>query len=280
MYEILSNGEFIEIHVDKDELDLDKTFNCGQAFRWSKESSGEWVGILGNKIVVLKQIGSTIYTNLSEEYSDMIVQYLNLDMSYIDEVSKIDLIDYERRAYYRAKGIHILRQDLFETIVTFMMSSCNIMTNIRRIVNMLCEVYGEELTEYFNGDTYTLHAFPTLEKLSGVGAYEFRAFSMGFRANYLYDFCQFLCENTDFLKDLKECSYKDCIKKLKRLNGIGDKVANCIALFSLHHIEAFPIDTHINAIIQQEYNGNIDLSRYNNIAGIMQQYMFYYKAFS
>lgn len=279
MYNIIVKDRRLEIFVDKSELDLDKTFNCGQAFRWNKKPSGEWVGVVNNKIFVLKQIGGVIYTNLEEEYKDELVRYLNLDMSYTDVISKINLTDFERKAYEKAQGIHILRQDLFETMVTFLMSSCNTMRNIKRIIELLCDVYGDDLTTDYYDRIFTEKSFPTLYKLSQQNVNDFRAFSMGFRANYLYDMCQYLIENISFLNDIEQCDYKNCIKKLTKFNGIGDKVANCIVLFSLHHIDAFPIDTHINKIIQREYNGYIDLNKYNNVAGIIQQYLFYYEAF-
>ena len=102
---------------------------------------------------------------------------------------------------------------------------------------------------------------------------------MGFRAAYLVSMCTKLSNNNNILEVIKQSNYKDAIRILCRFSGIGEKVANCVALFSLHHTEAFPVDTHMRQIIDTEYNGIIDIKRFANLAGIIQQYIFYYKAF-
>lgn len=280
MYNITTKNTYIEILVDKDELNLNKTLDSGQSFRWIKDEFGKWIGVVNNKIWILKQEGNVIYTNLKEEDKNELISYFNLDMDYATEISKIKLTEFEKKAYEKSKGIHILRQDLFETIVTFLMSPQNTMTNIRRIIDGLCETYGEELSVEYNGKTIIRKSFPSIEILVKVSIEDFKNLRMGYRADYLYNTCKYLVQNKYFLDSLKKYNYETSLDELKKLNGVGDKVANCIALFALHHIEAFPIDTHIKQLIETEYGGKIDLKRFGNIAGIMQQYMFYYKAFS
>jgi len=273
------NGK-LQILVDDTELNLDKTFDCGQAFRWVKQPSGEWVGVVNGKIWVLEQNNNVIHTNLDKNSEKELVNYLNLDMDYTNKINSLSLTKFELNAYNVAMGIHILRQDLFETMVTFLMSSCNTMRNIRSIVNKLCEAYGEDITTEHNKKEIKQKSFPTLERLATVSANEFRTFSMGFRADYLYSMCQRLINNRSLLDKIIQCNYKDSLRILKEFTGVGSKVAECIELFSLHHIEAFPIDTHIKAIINKEYDGAIDLSRFKDVAGVIQQYLFYYKAFN
>lgn len=273
------------IEVTKDELDLDKTLDSGQAFRWHKDSDGYWIGVIGNKLCVLKQYDNYISTNFSVSESECLIYYLNLDMNYTEEISGLNLDDFALKAYNSGKGVHILRQDYFETMVTFLMSSCNTMRNIRNIVNKLSELYGEKLEEEYNGKRYVGYTFPTLERLSELSITELEQCKMGFRAKYLVDMCYKLNRDSTILKELYLGvnggidKYKLSINTLKKFKGIGDKVANCISLFAGHHLCAFPVDTHIQQIIDNEYNGKIDLNRYGNIAGIIQQYMYYYKAF-
>lgn len=95
----------------------------------------------------------------------------------------------------------------------------------------------------------------------------------------MFNLCQKLNKDKNFLEQIKEYEYKKALSQLKLLSGIGNKVANCICLFSLHHIQAFPIDIHIERLIEREYDGDIDISKYGNIAGVIQQYMYYYEAF-
>ena len=267
-------------NITKDELDLDKTLNCGQAFRWHKDIDNNWIGVVYDQIWILKQYENYISTNLSEQDKERLIYYFNLDMDYTAEINKLNLDSFARKSYEYSKGIHILRQELFETMVTFLMSSCNTMRNIRNIIDKLCKAYGDKLVVELNGKTYMEYGFPSLEVLSKISEEEFKQLGMGFRAAYLFDLCKMLNNNTQLINDLYYSNYVDSINRLCKINGIGKKIANCISLFALHNINAFPIDTHINQIIQSEYNGVLDITRYENHAGIIQQYMFYYKAFN
>lgn len=265
--------------VTRDELDLDKTLNCGQAFRWNKDSKNNWIGVVDKEIWILRQYENYIVTNIKSNNKEKLIYYFNLDMNYTDEISKLDLDDYAKRAYECGKGIHILRQNLFETMVTFLMSQFNSMHNIRLIVEKLSTRYGDKLIENWSNDEILRYTFPTLEQLSKCSYDDFMNCSIGLRTNYLISMINYLNGNYNILNYLKNCNYNNAIFALKKFDGIGDKVANCIALFSLHHVEAFPIDVHIKRIINEEYSGSIDISRYGQYAGIIQQYMYYYRAF-
>lgn len=265
--------------VTRDELDLDKTLNCGQAFRWNKDSKNNWIGVVDKEIWILRQYENYIVTNIKSNNKEKLIYYFNLDMNYTDEISKLDLDDYAKRAYECGKGIHILRQNLFETMVTFLMSQFNSMHNIRLIVEKLSTRYGNKIVEKWFDDEIVRYTFPTLEQLSKCSYDDFMNCSIGLRTNYLISMINYLNGNYNILNYLKNCNYNNAIFALKKFDGIGDKVANCIALFSLHHVEAFPIDVHIKRIINEEYSGSIDISRYGQYAGIIQQYMYYYRAF-
>jgi len=267
-------------NITKDELDLDKTLNCGQAFRWHKDKDNNWIGVVYDHIWILKQYENCITTNLLESDKERLIYYFNLDMNYTKEISKLNLDKFAKKSYEYSKGIHILRQDLIETMVTFLMSSCNTMNNIRNIINKLCKTYGEQIITKWNGKTYIEYGFPTLKKLSDKSEIEFRQLGMGFRASYMVDMCRLLDNNIQLIQYLYNSNHIDSVNMLCKITGIGKKVANCISLFALHNIEAFPIDTHIKQIIDKEYNGILDITVYGAYAGIIQQYMFYYKAFN
>lgn len=279
-YTIDNNTNNIIINdITRDELDLDKTLNCGQAFRWNKDSKNNWIGVVDKEIWILRQYENYMVTNIKSSNKEKLIYYFNLDMNYTDEISKLDLDAYAKRAYECGKGIHILRQDLFETMITFLMSQFNSMHNIRLIVEKLSARYGNKLVEKWLDDEIVRYTFPTLEQLSKCSYDDFMNCSIGLRTNYLISMINYLNGNYNILNYLKNCNYNNAIFALKKFDGIGDKVANCIALFSLHHVEAFPIDVHIKRIINEEYSGSIDISRYGQYAGIIQQYMYYYRAF-
>jgi N-glycosylase/DNA lyase len=279
------NGITRIVNINKDELDLDKTLDCGQAFRWKKSHTGYWYGIIDNELVaitqgVFKDGKEGLATNLQVDNIEKLINYFNLDMSYTDEINKLNLDSYAKASYDVGKGIHILRQDIFEIMVTFLMSQFNSMHNIRLIVNRLAETFGERKEVEWMQEKVTAYTFPTIETLSKCSVNDFKSLSIGLRSQYLYDMCQQLSNNTQLIDKLKQSDYETSMSILQSFNGIGPKVANCITLFGLHHIEAFPIDTHIQRIINREYDGNIDLSVYGNIAGIVQQYMYYNEAFN
>lgn len=279
-YTIDNNTNNIIINdITRDEMNLDKTLNCGQAFRWNKDSKNNWIGVVDKEIWILRQYENYIVTNIKSSNKEKLIYYFNLDMNYTDEISKLDLDAYAKKAYEYGKGIHILRQDLFETMITFLMSQFNSMHNIRLIVEKLSARYGNKIVEKWFDDEIVRYTFPTLEQLSKCSYDDFMNCSIGLRTNYLISMINYLKGNYDILNYLKNCNYNSAISALKKFDGIGDKVANCIALFSLHHVEAFPIDVHIKRIINEEYSGNIDISRYGQYAGIIQQYMYYYRAF-
>ena len=267
--------------INKSELNLDKTLDCGQAFRWDKQminNEKHWVGVINGEVWILKQSDDKIETNLDYEDIVKFVRYFNLDLDYTTEIGKIDLNEFEKKSYKFSEGIHILRQDLLETMITFLMSSCNTMSNIRNIVNKMSKLYGTEIITEFKGETIVRYSFPTLEKLKTLTEEDFKKCGMGFRARYLVNMVKQL--NESYLKQLKQMDYKSAMKMLQEFKGVGVKVANCVALFGLHHIQAFPIDTHIQQIIDKEFNGKINIQKYGQYAGIIQQYMFYYKAFN
>ena len=281
-----NDKRYLQINITRDELDLDKTLDCGQVFRWHKNDYDEWVGLIGETLCILKQYDTHISTNLSDKDKDLVINYFNLDMCYTDVVASLDLDDFAKTAYEYSRGIHILRQPYFETMVTFLMSSCNTMKNIRNIVNKLSTAYGKKLTCIYNGREYVEFAFPNLETLSKLSIEDFRHSKAGFRANYLYYLCQSLLDDPKLLEILESqvnggvSELKTSGKILKQFVGIGDKVMNCILLFAGHNLTSFPIDTHIRQIIDTYYNKSIDLTRYKEYSGLIQQYMFYYKAFN
>lgn len=272
------------INISKDELDLDKTLKCGQAFRWNKVDNITWCGVIGQNVVLLANMKFSdgeegIATNLDIDNAKCLIDYLDLNISYTDEISKLKLDEFAVRAYNKGKGIHILRQDLFEMIITFLMSQFNSMRNITNIVEKLSKQFGNKIKTEFNGKVYERYSFPTLEQLKDITEEQALSCSIGLRVKYLLPLLKRISNNPEILDKLRDADYNTAMKILMQFSGIGEKVANCICLFGLHHIQAFPVDIHIQRLINEEYNGNINVNNYGSYAGIIQQYMYYYKAF-
>ena len=185
-------------------------------------------------------------------------------------------------------GIRILRQDLWETIISFLISQNNNITRIRRSIEALCARYGKPcapavLPAAMTGspsDTPApkVHAFPTPEAILAEPD-SLSELGLGYRDKYILRMAQRCAgpSGREWLQRLQESSYEDALRLLLAEYGIGKKVADCICLFGLHHVEAFPIDTHVRQILAACYPDGFPFDRYDGFAGILQQYMFYYK---
>lgn len=173
--------------------------------------------------------------------------------------------EYLKRAYFNGEGIRILRQDIWETIVSFMISQNNNITRISGSIEKICDLAG-----------LPYNMFPNPSQMH-ADWFDDPSLGLGYRNVYIKEILEYVNANPTWLTDLTHMSYKEAYDSLTSQKGIGPKVANCICLFGLHHIEAFPIDTHMKQILSTYYPQGFPLERYNNVAGIVQQYMFNYK---
>jgi N-glycosylase/DNA lyase len=200
-----------------------------------------------------------------EEYKKIWFDYFDMQRDYgaIKEHVRSTNDAYLIAAINYGYGIRILKQDLWETIVTFIISQQNNISRIKNIITKLCEPYGDR--------------FPTPDLLEKYTEDDLLSLGLGYRAKYLKNISRAVLDGDLNLNELKNTNYSNVINCLKQFDGIGNKVANCIALFGLHKIEAFPVDVWIKRIIDDQYCGNFDLERFSKYAGVIQQYMFFYQ---
>lgn len=276
-----SSGIYTLAGINLDTLDLDKTFNCGQAFRWKKVDALPgyiaYKGFIKNKLTIITYnlLKRELYTNYTGDIAD-VIRYFNLDFDYDRIMSGIKLDEYSQKAYNYGKGIRILHQDLWETIVTFIISQRNKVEKIAASVERICETFGELDTVIINNNEYTDYKFPTpeeiylkIDKIYDIG--------LGYRADYINRLVVDIVEGRNDILDTSEeldTLTIDC--KLQNIYGIGPKVSNCILLFAFNKYDAFPVDTWINGVITNEFKGNLDIDRFGKYAGIIQQFLFYY----
>jgi N-glycosylase/DNA lyase len=234
----------------------------------SEISSNVWEVKAFNKHLLIRQEEEThnhVFECSSEEFEKIWFDYFDMGRDYGKIKANIRAIGdpYLTAAVDCGYGIRILRQDLWETIVTFLISQQNNIPRIKNTVAKLCQPYDGR--------------FPTPDLLSKYTENDFLALGLGYRAQYLQSIVKAVMEGTLNLRELKTMSSFDAINFLKSFRGIGNKVANCIALFGLHKADAFPIDVWIRRIIDEQYGGNFDKTRFPGYAGIVQQYMFFYQ---
>lgn len=218
--------------------------------------------------------GETILYCTQEEYDSFWKEYFDLSVSYSDYNAQIDTDDdYLRAAAEFGRGIRILRQDTWEMIITFILSQQNNIPRIKGLIRTLSERYGKRKD---TPDKRVYYTFPEAEALSKATEQELRDLKLGYRSKYICGTARMVADGQIDLEGLKTLDYADARTELMRLPGIGGKVADCICLFALHQMDAFPVDTHIKKVMELHYPEGFPFERYRGCAGVMQQYIFYY----
>lgn len=218
--------------------------------------------------------GETILYCTQEEYDSFWKEYFDLSVSYSDYIARIDADDdYLRSAAEFGRGIRILRQDTWEMIITFILSQQNNIPRIKGLIRTLSERYGRRKE---TPDKRVYYTFPEAEALSKASEQELRDLKLGYRSKYICGTAQMVADGRIDLEALRSLDYAEARAELMRLPGIGGKVADCICLFALHQMDAFPVDTHIKKVMELHYPDGFPFERYRGCAGVMQQYIFYY----
>lgn len=264
------------IKITNENFSLAQICQSGQCFRMEELSENRFQLISGGDYLEAKQEGEEVLFFCSEEEFGQIWKgYFDLDRDYRAVIAGVDPEDeYLKNAAAFGSGIRILKQDIWEMIISFIISQQNNITRIRRCIRLLCETYGRERkTE--NGVVY--RAFPEPERLAGASIEELFGCNLGYRSRYVKETAGSIAAGELDLKKLPAMGYEGARKELLKLRGVGEKVADCICLFALHHMDAFPRDTHINQALARQYAEGFPFSRYSGTAGILQQYIFYYE---
>lgn len=262
-------------------------FECGQCFRWNKQENNSYTGIVKNNVInVKKENERVIFTgNCNEDIKTICIDYFDLNKNYENiktELSKID--NYLANSIKYGNGIRILHQDLWETLISFIISANNNIPRIKTIIERISKTYGNKLI--FQDKEY--YAFPTPEELANVTVQDFRNLGLGFRDVRVYETVQKTLRKEIDLKELeKEENIETLRNKLLEIPGVGPKVADCIMLFSLKKYEVFPVDVWVRRVISELYFENIEQKpqtiqkfakeQYGNLAGLAQQYLFYWR---
>lgn len=266
-------------------FDISDIFDCGQCFRWNKTEDGGYFGIVGNKAMKITQSSDEIvFHNTSEkdfkdiwyDYFDLGRSYENIKLSFMSDSTLSEALEY-------GSGIRILRQQLWECIVSFIISASNNIPRIKKIVEAFAYNFGEEIV--YTGHTY--HAFPTPEKTASLSLDDLSIIKAGFRDKYILDAAaKFLTDpkmNTEYLYSVPSAEAKKILMSIK---GVGNKVADCVLLFALGKYDCFPIDVWMKRIMEYCYfDGQPQTiptlaeyakKRFGNFGGFAQQYLFFY----
>ena len=274
-----------------DSFELKDIFDCGQCFRWNEQEDGSYIGVFKGNVLNVKKEGNKVTFKgiCNGDIKEVVEDYFDLNRDYkkIKEyLSKID--DNMKKSVEYGKGIRILNQDLWETIISFIISANNNIPRIKGIIERLSEKYGEKIE--WDGKNY--YTFPKPEQLKNVTVQEYRSLGLGFRDVRLYETTKMILDKEVDLELMKNNKNTlEVREQLLRLSGVGPKVADCILLFStLKRFEVFPIDVWVRRVMNDLYIKNEDetkvnkkqiekiaVEKFGSLAGLAQQYLFYWR---
>ncbi len=265
------------------DLDLVHTFECGQCFRWEQQEDGSYRGVARGRIVNIRYdedpeisgvpSGSlTLDPCTEDEFREIWHPYLDLGRDYGSIKARLsENDDIMRRACEYGYGIRILRQDLWETIVSFIISQNNNIPRIKGCIERLADNFGEPI----RSASSTARDIPSPERLAALTAEDLAPVRLGYRAGYLIETARAVCEN----------GLPETPDELSALTGVGPKVASCIALFGMQDYASFPIDVWVMKVMHELYGvkekdkkamAEFAREKFGELGGFAQQYLFYY----
>ncbi len=260
-------------------------FECGQAFNFHKEEDGSYTAVFLNMIINLREKEDyVLIRNVSlDDFYEYFYDYFDLGTNYGNIKEKLSTDENLKVASDYGYGIRILNQEMFETVISFIISANNGITRIKKAVRIISERYGTYIGEYMGRSYYS---FPRPEVLAEVDPGDLREYArVGFRDVRIVKASQMIRDGfLDFARDMNLDSL-DLKEKLMEMPGIGPKVADCILLFAFHRRETFPVDVWIKRVMETLFIGhevpkklvdNYARDIFGENAGYAQQYLFYY----
>jgi len=265
--------------IKSENFNLKQIADSGQCFRMLEIDKDTYSLVAFDRYIELKQIDDeTIELSCDEdEYKEIWHNYFDMDYDYSHIYKRLISGDDEflRDAASFGKGIRILQQDPFEILISFIISQNKNIPAIMSSIEAISRMFGEEKAS----GSRTYYTFPSPKALSMVSLEELREAKLGYRDKYVQNAARLVASGELDLNLLKKSDPRVAFKELNNLLGVGPKVANCISLFGLHHLEMVPVDVWIKRSIEEVYDNKFDWDEYEGYAGIVQQYMFYYMRF-
>ena len=252
------------------DIDIAKTLDCGQAFRFS-EDGGVWRGVAMGRALSLTQEGNkiTLFDVKEEEFNSLWRGYFDLDRDYEMIKSSVSSNEILKKATDFSDGIHILRQEPWEAVCSFIISANNNIPRIKGIISRLCENFGFKIAD-------GLFTFPSAERIAALTLDDLAVIKSGFRAKYILDAAQKFSRNQIDVEALYTLPVDEARAALMTIKGIGPKVADCALLFGWGRVECFPVDVWIRRAMDHFFGENGLPSEAVEYAGIVQQYLFYW----
>lgn len=269
----------------EDDFDLEKIAESGQCFRPKEVSPGVFRFITLDHVLDMEKVdeetyriscGTAEWDIIWSKYFDIETDYAEIRKEITDFGENKPCGPYLKLVTEYSKGIRILRQDPFETLISFIISQRKNIPSIRNIIELLCSTFGDDVVL---PDGNTIKSFPKVDELCKVSAFDLSKFSLGYRSAYVHDALQKVKGLSIALDDLYSSNTDDLLDTLKTIKGVGDKIAACVALYAYHRFSCVPVDVWIKRAIQEDFKGINVFMEFGSLAGVLQQYVFYYKRF-
>lgn len=248
---------------------VEQTLDCGQAFRWTKKEDGSFEGIALGKFLKIRQDETkiTLFDTDKSDFENIWLGYFDLERDYEKIVENTRSNETLNAAANYGSGIHILKQDSWEALCSFIISQNNNIPRIKGIVERLCENFGER-TEFG-------YLFPSADTISKLSIDDLSVLRSGFRAKYILDAAKKVASKETDLEKIALLPTDQAREELMKIYGVGQKVADCTLLYGMGHIDAFPKDVWIKRALKVLFSGNFP-EQTEQYAGILQQYIFFY----
>lgn len=258
------------------------TFDCGQCFRWERQADESYIGVAGGQAVRIKADGDcvTIDGCTEKDYENFWRKYLDADRDYGKIKKAVSTNNVMEKAVTFGHGIRILKQEFFETLISFIISQRSSIPKIKSSVEKMCRLWGDEIK--FEGKSY--YTFPSPEKIASLTEDDIRKAGVGYRAPYILKSAKAVLDGEIDGESLEALDTPAARASLLSLYGVGDKVCDCVLLFSLAKYDLFPADVWIKRVMQEKFD-SLDAKStgedlFGTNSGFAQQYLFYWKKFN
>ena len=229
-------------------IDIDNSINSGQVFLWEKHGS-DWYGINGQDILKINK--NAVIKSIQNSKTDFFRKNDNMQ-EIIKSISKDKTV---KEAIKQYEGLRIFKQDPFQCMISFIISSNSNIQKIKNSLEKITKKFGEKV-EIENKEFFL---FPKPEKLAKASIDEIKKCGVGYRAPFIKQAAEMVFSKKIDFEYLQECNYKEAKKNICLIPGVGNKVADCILLFSLNKLEAFPLDTWMIKILEKYYSNEFKI---------------------
>jgi N-glycosylase/DNA lyase len=283
------------VKLDAAPFNLDVTLCCGQVFRWNKKGDW-WYGVAADKAFKIRQANAELeFVNADEKF---VTHYFGLEDDLRQIRDRISKDEHVKKALQTFWGLRIVRQDPWECLVSYICATYKSIAAIKHMLLKMSKKFGEQVAL----DGCDFYTFPTIDKLANATASSLATCGLGYRAKYILETSKRICESNFDLESLRKMSYPQAKETLRGFSGVGSKVADCVLLFSLGKLEAFPVDVWVKRAILNHYadqfpkefiqkiscNGSFSNAEYERLnefgrnyfgeyAGYAQEYLYHYE---